>query len=146
MRVRLKGISSARKRLADGRLVVYWYSWRCGPRLEGEPDSPAFVASYNAALASRQKPSTETLNVLLDAYRDAEAFRALAPKTAMDYGRILSTIGACLEIVHSSCSTTGVRAATSCSGATTSRGHHLALQTSPLRCLPARSPGHQIAD
>ena len=28
-----------------------------------------------------------------DAYRDAEAFRALAPKTAKDYGRILSTIG-----------------------------------------------------
>src|SRR5271155_3199350 len=93
MRVRLKGISSARKRLADGRLVVYWYAWRCGPRLEGEPGSPAFVASYNAALASRQKPSTETLNALLDAYRDAEAFRALAPKTAKDYGRILSTIG-----------------------------------------------------
>jgi integrase len=33
------------------------------------------------------------LNTLLDAYRDAEAFRALAPKTAKDYGRILSTIG-----------------------------------------------------
>ena len=56
MRVQLRGISSARERLADGRLVVYWHAWRCGPRLEGEPDSRAFVASYSAALASRQNP------------------------------------------------------------------------------------------
>ncbi len=91
--MRLKGISSTRKRLADGRIVVYWYAWRCGPRLVGEPGSPAFVASYNAAVAARRAPSAETLSNLLDSYHDSEAFRGLAPKSAKDYGRILSTIG-----------------------------------------------------
>ena len=36
MRVHLKGVASATKRLADGRKVTYYYAWRGGPKLEGE--------------------------------------------------------------------------------------------------------------
>ena len=53
MRVVLKGIDSAVKRLADGSTRTYYYAWRGGPRLEGEPGSPEFVASYHAAIAVR---------------------------------------------------------------------------------------------
>ena len=37
MRVRLKGINSKRKRLADGSLKIYYYAWKGGPPLRGEP-------------------------------------------------------------------------------------------------------------
>ena len=37
MRVRLKGINSVSKRLADGTTRTYWYAWKGGPPLRGEP-------------------------------------------------------------------------------------------------------------
>jgi integrase len=93
MRVRLKGVSCATKTLADGRKVAYFYAWRGGPRLEGAPGSPEFVASYRDAVARRPRPSAGNLATLLDAYRDSEAFRGLAPKSAKDYARLLGAIG-----------------------------------------------------
>src|SRR5262245_5516702 len=56
MRVRLKGINSVRKRLADGTLKTFWYAWKSGPPLRGEPGSPEFIASYNAAVATKVWP------------------------------------------------------------------------------------------
>jgi hypothetical protein len=55
MRVRLKGVHPSPKKLADGRTITYYYEWkgRGAPRLEGEPGSPEFIASYHAALAQR---------------------------------------------------------------------------------------------
>jgi hypothetical protein len=47
MRIRLKGINVVRKRLADGSIHVYYYTWKGGPALRGEPETPEFVASYN---------------------------------------------------------------------------------------------------
>jgi integrase len=93
MRVRLKGVSSATKTLSDGRKVHYFYAWRGGPRLEGAPGSPEFIASYQAAVAQRPRPAAGNLASLLDAYRDSEAFRGLAPKSAKDYARLLDAIG-----------------------------------------------------
>jgi hypothetical protein len=92
MRVRLKGVSSATKLLADGRRVTYWYAWRGGPRLEGEPGSPEFFVSYRDAAAKNVKPPGDTLSAVLDAYQDSEAFRGLAAKTAKDYARLLATV------------------------------------------------------
>ncbi len=51
MRVRLKGINSVTKPLKDGTTVTYWYAWKGGPRLDGEPGDPEFIASYNRAVA-----------------------------------------------------------------------------------------------
>jgi hypothetical protein len=39
-KIELKGIA---KVTAKGR--TYWYAWRGGPRLHGEPGSPEFMAS-----------------------------------------------------------------------------------------------------
>jgi integrase len=93
MRVRLKGVSSATKTLADGRKVTYFYAWRGGPRLDGALGSPEFVASYRDAVAQRARPSAANLSALLDSYRDSEAFRGLAAKSAKDYARLLGAIG-----------------------------------------------------
>ena len=55
MRVRLKGINSVRKRLADGTFRTYWYAWKGGPSLSGEPGTPEFVASYNEAVKPKSR-------------------------------------------------------------------------------------------
>ena len=53
MRVRLRGINSISKKLADGTRRTYWYAWKGGPPLRGEPGTPEFVASYNEAAATK---------------------------------------------------------------------------------------------
>jgi len=58
VRVRLKGVNFATKTLADGTLRKYWYAWRGGPLLRGEPGTPEFVASYAPRL-SRREPLPE---------------------------------------------------------------------------------------
>jgi integrase len=70
----------------------YWYAWRGGPRLEGHPGAPEFIASYNVAVTERKGLSNKDLSSLLDAYQDSEAFRCLAPKSKKDYSRILASI------------------------------------------------------
>ena len=46
MRVNLKGVNRSVVKLASGDVKTYWYAWRGGPRLKGEPGSPEFVRSY----------------------------------------------------------------------------------------------------
>jgi hypothetical protein len=59
MRVVLKGIDSATKRLADGSTRTYYYAWRGGPRLEGEPGTPDFVASYRGCRRAARPPQRQ---------------------------------------------------------------------------------------
>jgi hypothetical protein len=61
MRVKLKGVNSKTKRLADGRTVTYFYAWKGGPPLKGEPGSPEFIASYNEAVARKVVPASGKL-------------------------------------------------------------------------------------
>jgi integrase len=85
MRVRLKGINSKTKRLADGRLVTYWWAWKGGPPLRGEPGSPEFIASYNEAVAQKVTPPTGVLFSTLQGYQASQDFRGLAERTRRDY-------------------------------------------------------------
>jgi integrase len=84
-RIRLKGLNSATKVLADGRRVTYWYAWRGGPQLRGEPGTPEFVASYNEAVARKVVPPRGQVVSLLQGYQQSEDFRALAPRSQSDY-------------------------------------------------------------
>ena len=52
MFARLKGLNQLTKRLADGSLKTYWYAWKGGPALNGEPGSPEFIASYHKCYLS----------------------------------------------------------------------------------------------
>jgi hypothetical protein len=74
VRVRLKGINSVTKRLADGTLRTYWYAWKGGPSLRGEPGTPEFTASYNEACARKVIPPSGTLLSILQAFQLSEAF------------------------------------------------------------------------
>jgi integrase len=92
MRVRLKGINHATKRLADGTERTYWYAWRNGPLLHGEPGTPEFIASYNEAVARKAVPPKGTLLSVLRAYQESSEFRERAQRTRSDYAAKIKLI------------------------------------------------------
>jgi hypothetical protein len=93
MRVRLTGINSKRKRLADGSLKTYFYAWKGGPPLRGKPGSPEFVASYNAAVAQKVTPPTGVLLALLFRFQESAEFQfGISPRTRRDYIKQLKRI------------------------------------------------------
>lgn len=85
MRIRLRGINRVVKRRADGRIAVYWYAWKGGPRLKGQPGSPEFTASYNAAAATKIAPRKGVMLTILQAYQQSQEFLGLADRTRSDY-------------------------------------------------------------
>jgi integrase len=92
MHVRLKGINHATKRLADGTERTYWYAWRNGPLLHGEPGTPEFIASYNEAVARKAMPPKGTLLSVLRAYQESSEFRERAQRTRSDYAAKIKLI------------------------------------------------------
>jgi integrase len=88
MRVELKGIA---KVTAKGR--TYWYAWRGGPRLHGEPGSPEFIASYNAAVEDRRTPDQSRFRALVTAYKASADYKALADTTKRNWSTWLDRIG-----------------------------------------------------
>jgi integrase len=87
MRVTLKGVA---KVTAKGH--TYYYAWRSGPRLRGEPGSPEFVASYNEAIANLRTPDTGRFHALITLYKDGDAYRSLAASTKKEWVRWLDRI------------------------------------------------------
>jgi integrase len=86
MRVQLKGINCVNKRLADGTPRTYYYAWKGGPVLRGEPGSPEFIASYNEAVAQKVAPTTGTLLSLLLRFQDSGEFQhGISERTRRDY-------------------------------------------------------------
>jgi integrase len=92
MRVRLKGINSRGKVLKDGTSVTYWYAWKGGPRLRGEPGDPEFVASYHEAVSQRKAAPAGILLSLLQRYQESSEFLSLADRTRRDYVRLIKVI------------------------------------------------------
>jgi integrase len=92
VRIRLKGVNCATKVLADGRRVTYWYAWRGGPQLRGEPGTPEFVASYNEAVARNVLPPRGKLLSVLQAYQASEDFLRLADSTRRSYVALIIRI------------------------------------------------------
>jgi hypothetical protein len=86
MRVRLKGINSRRKKLADGTIRTYWYAWKGGPPLRGEPGTPEFIASYNEAVAQKIASPRGVLLALLFRFQESAEFQfGVSPRTRRDY-------------------------------------------------------------
>ena len=85
MRVHLKGINKAMVKLASGEHVVYYYAWRGGPRLVGEPGSPEFIASYYAAIQSRREPDRSTFHSVIVGYKASQDFLGLSARSQSDY-------------------------------------------------------------
>lgn len=92
MRIRLKGINSVTKRLADGSTRTYWYAWKGGPPLHGEPGTPEFVASYNEAAARKVTPPTGVLMSIIQGYQVSDDFLKLARSTKRSYIALIKRI------------------------------------------------------
>jgi integrase len=85
MRIEIKNINWTLAELADGTEKTYWYAWRGGPRLQGEPGSPEFIASYNAADATKVVAPEGRLLRLLQDYQKSQDFLGLRDRTRADY-------------------------------------------------------------
>lgn len=86
MRIKLKGLNRATMKLASGSTVTYYYAWKGGPRLEGSPGSPEFMASYNRAVEERVgRHRKETIRWVIEDYLNSSDFKALASRTRKDY-------------------------------------------------------------
>lgn len=92
MKIELKGVWRIPMKLASGQMKIYWYAWRGGPRLIGEPGSPEFTASYNRAVEQAKTKPEGKLQVLIDAYQKTDAFRRLRGRTKLDYIRQIKII------------------------------------------------------
>jgi hypothetical protein len=73
VKVDLKGIFKVR---AKGR--VYYYAWRGGPPLRGEPGSPEFMASYNEAIEQRRTPDKNRFRFVIANYKASGEYKKLA--------------------------------------------------------------------
>lgn len=87
VKVDLKGIAKVR---AKGR--TYYYAWRGGPRLRGEPGTPEFIASYNEAVEDRRAPDMSRFNSLVVLYRASPDYKRLADSTRENWSRWLDRI------------------------------------------------------
>jgi integrase len=92
MQVKLKGIADTKSRLASGETKTYYYAWRGGPRLVGEPGSPEFLASYEAARRNRHTPDRSLFRSVIVAYLASPEFAKLSDRSADDYKRHLGKI------------------------------------------------------
>lgn len=82
MRVRLKGIKSARVKNAAGRVVTYYYHRATGKRLIGEPGTAEFIAALEeAGRASIADRGQDTVSGLIRAYCTSSQWRKLADST-----------------------------------------------------------------
>lgn len=110
-----KGLKPVRRKLADGRVRVYWYHRATGKALEHDPASAAGLLEVQAldlkakALATAQKAATGSLAALWTAYRGDPAspdpdirlgspeWRTLKPRTRSDYQKVRDWLGPAAE-------------------------------------------------
>ena len=92
MRFNAKGLHWTTVTLADGTKKIYWYAWRDGPRLIGEYRSPEFIASYNAAIATKVAAPEGRLLSLLQGYQKSQDFLSLRERTRADYIKQIAKI------------------------------------------------------
>jgi integrase len=87
VRIDLKGVAKVK---AKGH--TYWYAWRGGPRLCGEPGSPEFIASYNEAIEQRRTPDTSRFRFVVVGYKGSGDYKRLAESTRAQWGKWLDRI------------------------------------------------------
>jgi integrase len=90
--VRLKGVHSVRAKLASGKVAVYHYAWKGGPRLTGAPGSPEFVASFTKAHESRKAVTWPVFRRLIVAFKSSPEFTGKGAHTLRSYRRYLDLI------------------------------------------------------
>ncbi len=93
--VRLKGLASSRKKLADGSYRTYFYAWRGGPQLKGEPGSPEFMQSHADAVAKRKAEAAagDNLTAIIREFENSSDYPT-SPSSRKSYKTYLGLIEA----------------------------------------------------
>jgi integrase len=92
VRVRLKGVNTARRYRKDGSFALYRYHRASGRPLTGEPGSPEFIESYAAAERSLLERAKGTINDLVRRFEDSPVFAKMAETTRKEYKRKFKVI------------------------------------------------------
>jgi integrase len=92
MRVELKGVHRVRAKRADGSIATYYYAWRGGPRLTGQPGTPEFFSSFKAAVDARRTPPPGQFRTVISAFKASADFKRLAVRTQSDYLKHITAI------------------------------------------------------
>src|SRR5258706_6680741 len=87
VKVDLKGIA---KVTSKGR--TYYYAWRGGPRLRGEPGSPEFMVSYHEAHEDRRTPDPARFRSVVALYKASKDYKKLADSTKRNWAPWLDRI------------------------------------------------------
>jgi integrase len=87
VKVDLKGIAKVK---AKGH--TYYYAWRGGPRLRGDPGSPEFIASYNEAVEQLRALDKNRFRFIVADYKGSGDYRKLADSTRDQWGKWLDRI------------------------------------------------------
>jgi integrase len=87
MKIELRGIHKLR---IKGR--VYYYAWRGGPRIHGEPGTPGFMASYNNAIEDRRTPEPGRFKSLIVQYKASPDYKNLEGSTRKNWSPWLDRI------------------------------------------------------
>lgn len=85
--VDLKGLHVVK---AKGR--TYYYAWRGGPAVKGEPGSDEFVASLAAARESRLVPDKKRFLSVVNRYKASKDYQSLADSTKRNWSPWLDKI------------------------------------------------------
>lgn len=85
--VELKGLHTVK---VKGR--IYYYAWRGGPAIKGEPGTPEFMASYNEAVANRGAGDKKRFKSVIIRYRASKDYQDLAASTRRNWGPWLDRI------------------------------------------------------
>lgn len=94
MRVNLKGIHRVTRTLATGERVTYYYAWRRGPRLVGEPGSAEFLASFEASHRNVRRTDRSLFRSVISDYKASRDFSELRERTRSDYMKQIAKIEA----------------------------------------------------
>lgn len=71
---------------------TYYYAWRGGPRLEGQPGSLEFMASYREATENRNAPDSAKFRSVIVLYKASSAYQDLADSTKRNWSRWIDRI------------------------------------------------------
>ena len=88
-----KGIRRVVRRGPDGEVLgAYYYAWRGGPRLPGQPGSREFMLAYSQAIKNQHGQHDATLGGLALQYQASPEFARLAQSTQKEWRRRISMI------------------------------------------------------
>ena len=98
VKVDLKGLHVCRKKSG-----TYYYAWRGGPRVKGEPGTLEFIENFHAAIEQARAPDTSKFRSLIAAYKASQDYQELAASTKRNWSPWLDKIAdyfGDLGIVH----------------------------------------------